>query len=151
MERRPVILSSTKTIITYLDESNIFKMRLVFLFYIKLENWHMPTGKFAISGLRVFGNANGEKPNTVTHFVVLRTQKDPRSAWIKWAPVTNAYAYNIYMGNAPDKLYNNIMIYGNNDYYYKGMDKDLPYYFQIEAINESGVSQRTQIIKVNEK
>ena len=119
--------------------------------YIKLENWHMPTGKFAISGLRVFGNANGEKPDTVTHFVVLRTQKDPRSAWIKWAPVTNAYAYNIYMGNAPDKLYNNIMIYGNNDYYYKGMDKDLPYYFQIEAINESGVSQRTQIIRVNDR
>ena len=119
--------------------------------YIKLENWHMPTGKFAISGLRVFGNANGEKPDTVTHFVVLRTQKDPRSAWIKWAPVTNAYAYNIYMGHAPDKLYNNIMIYGNNDYYYKGMDKDLPYYFQIEAINESGVSKRTQIIRVNDR
>lgn len=55
------------------------------------------------------------------------------------------------MGNAPDKLYNNIMIYGNNDYYYKGMDKDLPYYFQIEAINESGVSKRTQIIRVNKK
>ena len=119
--------------------------------FIKLENWHMPTGKFAISGLRVFGNANGEKPDTVTHFVVLRTQKDPRSAWIKWAPVTNAYAYNIYLGNAPDKLYNNIMIYGNNDYYYKGMDKDLPYYFQIEAINENGVSQRTQIIRVSDK
>ena len=119
--------------------------------FIKLENWHMPTGKFAISGLRVFGNANGEKPDTVTHFVVLRTQKDPRSAWIKWAPVTNAYAYNIYLGNAPDKLYNNIMIYGNNDYYYKGMDKDIPYYFQIEAINENGVSQRTQIIRVSDK
>jgi xylan 1,4-beta-xylosidase len=25
---------------------------------IKLENIHMPTGKFAISGLRVFGNGN---------------------------------------------------------------------------------------------
>ena len=119
--------------------------------FIKLENWHMPTGKFAISGLRVFGNGNGPKPDTVTHFVVLRTQKDPRSAWIRWAPVTNAYAYNIYMGNAPDKLYNNIMIYGSNDYYYKGMDKDLPYYFQIEVINENGVSERTQIIRVNDK
>ena len=30
--------------------------------FIKLENIHMPTGKFAISGLRVFGNGNGAKP-----------------------------------------------------------------------------------------
>jgi hypothetical protein len=28
--------------------------------FIKLENIHMPTGKFAISGLRVFGNGNGQ-------------------------------------------------------------------------------------------
>ena len=31
--------------------------------FIKLENIHMPTGKFAISGLRVFGNGNGAKPD----------------------------------------------------------------------------------------
>ena len=30
--------------------------------FIKLENIHMPTGKFAISGLRVFGNGGGAKP-----------------------------------------------------------------------------------------
>ena len=29
--------------------------------YIKLENIHMPTGKFALSGFRVFGNGNGGK------------------------------------------------------------------------------------------
>jgi hypothetical protein len=116
--------------------------------FLKLENIHMPTGKFAISGLRVFGNGNGNKPDTVNHFIVLRTEKDPRSAWIKWAPVTDAYAYNIYIGTAPDKLYNNIMIYGGNDYYFKGMDKEIPYYFSIEAVNENGVSKRTEIIRV---
>jgi xylan 1,4-beta-xylosidase len=41
--------------------------------YIKLENIHMPTGKFAISGLRVFGNGNGAKPGKVDGFIVLRT------------------------------------------------------------------------------
>ena len=66
--------------------------------YLKLENIHMPTGKFAISGLRVFGNGNGAKPDTVKHFIVLRTEKDKRSAWIKWSLVDNAYAYNIYSG-----------------------------------------------------
>lgn len=116
--------------------------------FIKLENVHMPTGKFAISGLRVFGKGNGNVPDTVQNFIVLRTEKDKRSAWIKWRPVDNAYAYNIYMGTAPDKLYNNIMIYSANEYYYKGMDKEKPYYFQIEAINENGVSKRTSVIRV---
>lgn len=116
--------------------------------YLKLENIHMPTGKFAISGFRVFGKGNGNVPDTVKNFIVLRTEKDKRSAWIKWGPVDNAYAYNIYTGIAPDKLYNCIMVHGSNEYYFKGMDKGLPYYFTIEAINENGVSRRTQIVKV---
>lgn len=115
--------------------------------YIKLVNLHMPTGKFAISGLRVFGNGNGVKPDVVKNFIVLRTEKDKRSAWLKWAPVNNAYAYNIYVGTSPDKLYNSIMVYNSNQYFFKSMDKDLPYYFQIEAVNENGVSVRTPVLK----
>ncbi len=30
--------------------------------YLKLENVHMPQGKFALSGFRVFGKGAGEKP-----------------------------------------------------------------------------------------
>jgi len=115
--------------------------------YLKLENIHMPVGKFAISGFRVFGKGNGSAPSEVKQLIVLRTEKDKRSAWIKWPPVDNAYAYNIYMGTAPDKLYNNIMLYNVNEYYYKGMDKEKTYYFQIEAINENGESARTSVIK----
>jgi xylan 1,4-beta-xylosidase len=117
--------------------------------FIKLENIHMPSGKFAISGLRVFGNGNGNKPDTVKTFMVLRTEKDKRSAWIRWSPVDNAYAYNIYFGTAPDKLYNCIMVHSSNEYYCKAMDKTLPYYFSIEAINENGVSPKTHTIKVD--
>jgi xylan 1,4-beta-xylosidase len=115
--------------------------------YLKLENIHIPTGKFAISGFRVFGNGNGSKPDTVKELIVLRTEKDKRSAWIKWSPVNNAFAYNIYTGIAPDKLYNCIMVYSNNEYWFKAMDKDQPYYFCIEAVNENGVSKRSDIIK----
>jgi hypothetical protein len=116
--------------------------------FIKLENIHMPAGKFAISGLRVFGNGNGAKPNEVKTFFVLRTEKDKRSGWIKWSPVNNAFAYNIYYGTAPDKLYNCIMVLQNNEYWFKGMDKLKTYYFSIEAINENGVSKRFDTIKV---
>ena len=78
----------------------------------------------------------------------MRTVNDERSAWLKWAPVDNAYAYNIYTGIAPDKLYHCIMVYSQNDYYFKGMDRKQTYYFQIESINENGVSQRSKVIEV---
>lgn len=107
----------------------------------------MPTGKFAISGLRVFGKGDGEKPEAVKQFIVLRTENDKRSAWIKWEPVENAYAYNIYTGITPDKMYNCIMVHNENDYFFKGMDKEKKYYFTIEAINENGVSQRIKTIE----
>jgi hypothetical protein len=115
--------------------------------FIKMENVHMPGGKFAISGLRVFGMGHSSKPDQVKNFIVLRTEKDKRSAWIKWTNVDNAYAYNIYMGTSPDKLYNCVMVYNATEYWLKAMDKDVPYYFSIEAINENGTSERSEIVK----
>ncbi|MFN8264441.1 MAG: family 43 glycosylhydrolase [Chitinophagaceae bacterium] len=116
--------------------------------FLRLENIHMPTGKFAISGFRVFGNGNGEKPSPVEGFIVLRTEKDKRSAFIKWRPVDNAFAYNIYYGTEPDKLYTSIMIHSNNEYWMKAMDSQKPYYYCIEAVNENGTSVRCKTIKV---
>ena len=117
--------------------------------YIRLENVHMPTGKFAISGLRVFGKGKGAKPEAVRDFIVLRTEKDKRSAFIKWRPSDKAYAYNIYYGTHPEKLYTCIMVHSDNEYWMKSMDSQKAYYFQIESINENGVSERTAVIKVD--
>lgn len=116
--------------------------------FIKMEHIHMASGKFAISGLRVFGKGQGEKPAAVKQFMVLRTEKDKRSAWIRWSPVNNAYAYNIYYGTAPDKLYNCIMVHDANEYWFKGMDSKKTYYYTIEAINENGVSDQFKILNV---
>lgn len=117
--------------------------------FVKLENIHMPTGKFAISGLRVFGKGPGQKPDIVKQLIVLRTEKDKRSAWIKWSPDEKAWAWNIYYGTHPDKLYSCIMVHDVNEYWFKVMDSQKAYYFSIEAVNENGVSQRTQVIKVD--
>jgi len=115
--------------------------------YIKLGNVHVPTGKFAISGLRVFGNGHGSMPLPVKDLVVLRTEKDKRSAWIKWTAPSDATGFNIYTGISPDKLYNCIMVYGANEYWMKSMDKEMPYYFAIEAFNENGVSALSEVVK----
>lgn len=116
--------------------------------FIKMENVHMPAGKFALSGFRVFGTGYGEKPDAVKEFMVLRTEKDKRSGWIRWSPVSNAFAYNIYYGVAPDKLYNCIMVHDANQYWFSGMDKTKTYYYTIESVNENGVSARLPVIAV---
>ena len=116
--------------------------------YIKLENIHMPSGKFAISGLRVFGNGHGAAPDTVKNFIALRGDSERRNVWFKWQVNDQATGYNIYFGEAPDKLYNNVMIYNASEYYLSALEKDKAYYFQIEAISENGVSARTQAVKV---
>ncbi|MBD8389270.1 family 43 glycosylhydrolase [Dysgonomonas sp. BGC7] len=110
--------------------------------YLKMENIHIPTGKFAISGFRVFGFGSGDKPKSVNQFMALRgNDTDRRNLWFKWQPVEDAYAYNIYIGTEPDKLYNCVMVHNVNEYYYQGMDKTKAYYFAIESINENGTSE----------
>ncbi len=56
--------------------------------YMKMENIHMPTGKFAVSGFRVFGFGSGQKPDAVKQFMALRSDEtDRRNGWLKWQPV----------------------------------------------------------------
>ncbi|MEI6086160.1 MAG: discoidin domain-containing protein [Bacteroidota bacterium] len=117
--------------------------------YIKLENIHMPSGKFAISGLRAFGKTKGAVPDAVKKFVVLRGDTERRNSWLKWQVNEKATGYMIYTGIAPDKLYTSMMVLGSNEYYFSAMEKDQPYYFQIEPFNESGIGKRTAVIKVD--
>ncbi len=115
--------------------------------FIRLTNKHMAAGKFAISGLRVFGLGHGEKPGVVKDLIVLRGDHDKRSAWLKWGHISNATGYVVYSGISPDKLYTSVQVFGANEYYFKSMDKDRTYYFQIEAFNENGIGVRGPVIK----
>ena len=119
--------------------------------YLKLENIQMPTGKFAISGFRIFGKGLGEKPGEVQNFVPLRSgpkvKGERRNVWFKWSQESNADGYVIYFGKSPDKLYGSIMVYGKNEYYFNGLDRSDVYYFQIEAFNNNGIGKKSEIKK----
>lgn len=119
--------------------------------YLKLVNIQMPTGKFAISGFRVFGKGSGEKPGLVQNFVPLRSgpkvEGERRNVWFKWQQEPNADGYVIYFGKSPDKLYGSIMVYGKNEYYFNGLDRSDVYYFQIEAFNSNGIGPKSEIKK----
>ena len=130
----------------YIELKNPTKAR-----FLKMENIKMPTGKFALSGFRVFGKGTGENPKPVEDFIVLRTNPkkfgERRNSWLKWKQNDLADGYVIYFGKSPDKLYGSIMVYGKNEYYFSGMDRTDAYYFQIEAFNNNGISERTPIVK----
>jgi xylan 1,4-beta-xylosidase len=132
----------------YIELPNPVKAR-----YLKLENIKVPSGKFALSGFRIFGKGKGEKPNSVENFIVLRANPNSngerRSSWIKWNQNEQADGYVIYFGKTPDKLYGSIMVYGKNDYFFTGMDRTDAYYFQIEAFNNNGISKRTEVVKID--
>lgn len=117
--------------------------------YLKLENFGMPTGKFALSGFRIFGKGSGEKPEIVQNFVALRSgprvKGERRNAWLKWQQEPQADGYVIYFGKSPDKMYGSIMVYGKNEYYFNGLDRSDAYYFQIEAFNNNGIGPKSEL------
>ena len=119
--------------------------------YLKLENIQMPTGKFALSGFRVFGKGTGNAPGAVQNFAPLRAEAkkkgERRNVWFKWQQEPNADGYVIYFGKSPEKLYGSIMVYGKNEYYFSGLDRSYAYYFQIEAFNNNGIGAKSDVKK----
>jgi xylan 1,4-beta-xylosidase len=128
----------------YIELSNTIKTR-----YIKMVNFGMPTGKFALSGFRVFGKGSSTNPGVVQNFVPLRSGKkvkgERRNVWFKWQQEPNADGYVIYFGKTPETLYGSIMVYGKNEYYFNGLDKSDAYYFQIEAFNNNGIGGKSEV------
>lgn len=119
--------------------------------YVKLEILDMPTGKVAVSGLRVFGKGSGKAPGVVERFVPLRTERqkegERRNVWFKWQQNPQADGYVIYFGKSPEKMYGSIMVYGKTEYYFNGLDASDTYYFAIEAFNNNGIGPRSEIKK----
>jgi hypothetical protein len=114
--------------------------------YIRYNNIHVPTPNLAISGLRIFGTANGKPPSKVTGFKVQRL-KDRRDALLRWNKQPGVQGYNILWGLSPDKLNHSWMVYDKSSLDLKALNADPAYYFSIEAFNENGISERVSVIK----
>lgn len=115
--------------------------------YIRYLNIHVPTPHLSISGLRIFGLGSGKAPQPVKNFSVTR-KGDRRDAYISWNKQADAQGYNILWGIAPDKLYNNWMVYDKNELELKSLATGQMYYMSIESFNENGVSPASKVQKV---
>ncbi|MBA7579961.1 hypothetical protein ES708_21845 [subsurface metagenome] len=104
--------------------------------YIKLKNVFTPgEGNFAIRDLRVFGNTEQAVFTTINDFTVQRDPADGRDALIRWTQVENADGYIIHYGIAPDKLYNNYMVYDVDSVAIHSLNHGVEYYFDIRAFD----------------
>ncbi len=116
--------------------------------FVRYKNVMVPGKNLALSEIRVFGLGTGKIPVKVKNFTVKR-ETDRRDASFSWSPVKDAQGYNIRWGIAPGKLYQSWLIYDVNEHFMRCLDRDTPYYFSIEAINENGISESSEILRID--
>lgn len=124
----------------YVELAHLAKVR-----YVRYRNLHVPTPHLAISELRIFGKGTGKAPKKVDGLKLVR-QADRRDVAISWKPVPGAQGYNVLWGIAPDKLYSSWMVYDENELFMRSLTTTQDYYFCVEAFNENGVAERSEIL-----
>ena len=112
--------------------------------FVRYNNIKVPGNNFAMSEVRVFGLGLGEAPKKVANIKISR-EKDRRDISFSWDKVEGAQGYNIRWGIAPDKLYQSWQVYDTNSHFMRCLDRDTPYYFTIEAFNQNGISELSEI------
>lgn len=89
-----------------------------------------------ISGLRVFGIGNGEKPG-VPEFTAVRTEGREMQLDIRGE---NAVGYNILWGTSPEKLYHSWMTFESSQKV-TALVTGREYYVRVDAFNENGITE----------
>lgn len=113
--------------------------------YIRYEHVYCTTKNLSISELRVFGNGKGEVPAAPANFKVKR-QADRRNADLSWDADPSATGYVIYWGIDEDQLNLSALMYGQASYELRALNTDQGYYYQVEAFDENGISERSELV-----
>ena len=117
--------------------------------YIRLTNYHVPGGKFAVAGLRIFGRSNGDGPQPVSSFTAVHDTADARNVTLHWQKNNDAVGYNIRFGTQPGKLYENYQVLNTDTLTIHSLNRLQPYYFAIDAFNENGITKGKTIAGKN--
>ncbi len=128
----------------YIELTKPIKVR-----YIKLTNYKVPDGTFALAGLRVFGNAGGKAPLSVENLSLIRPDSDRCIVKLNWTKTPGAIGYNIRYGTQKNKLYNNYQIFDADSLTIRSLNSLQKYYFTIDAFNESGITNGKNVIEIN--
>lgn len=114
--------------------------------YLRLSGMAVPYGQNpCVSGLRVFGLGQGEKP-TAPAFTV-RRQGD-LDMLVDIAPQENTLGYNILFGSSPEKLYHSYMVFTPGEIRVGALVKGRDYFVRVNAFNEAGITEGS-CVKLN--
>ncbi len=109
--------------------------------FMKIENVSVPDGLFSVYDWRIFGSREVDAPSEVTGITVSRNDTDARKALVEWEADDQATGYIVNYGTDPDKLYTSVMVYDAASLMLTGLNRDVKYYFSIDAFNESGITK----------
>lgn len=116
--------------------------------YIRLTNYKVPDGTFAIFDLRIFGrNSTAYSLQAPRDVIAKRDSLDRCRICLKWTGCKDAVGYNISYGAEKDKLYNHFQVMGKSELCIGSLNSNLDYYFMIEAFNENKDTATSDIIK----
>ena len=115
------------------------KIRQLRLTVIKVPYEQNPS----ISGFRVFGIGNGERPKKpvvkIKRISELDMMIDVKG---RENPLENVVGYQILWGNSPDKLYHSWMVMGECKNHRVGaLVKGQQYYVRVDAFNTVGITE----------
>jgi hypothetical protein len=117
--------------------------------FIKLTNYHVADGTFALAGLRVFGNGGGKAPSEVKNLSLKRSETDRCVVNLSWTKTNGAIGYNIRYGTQKDKLYQNYQVLGAESLVIRSLNALQKYYFTVDTFNENGITKGKSIIELN--
>ena len=107
--------------------------------YLCLRDMAVPYGQNpCISGLRVFGLGDGEKP-TAPSFAADRV--NDLDMLVNILPQENALGYNILFGAEPEKLYHSCMVFTSGEHRLGALIKGREYFVRVDAFNETGITE----------
>lgn len=109
--------------------------------YFKITFYHVAGNGFAaVSGLRIFGIEKNGTPDMVQNVCAVRGPEDKRNCTLTWDKVQNADGYIVRYGIAPDKLYNQYQVYGEQ-VEIRTLTLGISYYFRVDSFNSSGMTE----------
>lgn len=109
--------------------------------FLRLSDMAVPYGQQpCISGLRVFGLGQGEKPAAPV-FTVRR--ENDLDMTVSVQSQENTLGYNILFGSSLDKLYHSYMNFKAGDQRIGALIKGRDYFVRVDAFNENGITEGT--------
>ncbi|MGO5160355.1 MULTISPECIES: family 43 glycosylhydrolase [unclassified Bilifractor] len=107
--------------------------------YLRLSDMAVPFEQApCVSGLRVFGLGDGEKPAEPV-FSAARTGDLDMVVQIR--EQMDTLGYNILFGSSPEKLYHSYMIFKAGSQRVGALIKGREYYVRVDAFNENGITR----------